>query len=167
MKSKMCALLYALIILLLGNAANAEMVKIPWRGDYKHNSAATWSKGNPYNSGFSRNFNNGTPEEMGRVEKDGQLWTEIIPPRGATVPMPYMIVMHGCTGLDKVSNAWAHHVADVLNTEHIGVVILDSFSTRFMKHTCGDADLHWGRRRADDAYSALDYLIDQKLADPD
>jgi dienelactone hydrolase len=46
-------------------------------------------------------------------------------------------------------------------------LILDSFGTRYMKHTCGDADLHWGRRRADDAYSALDYLIDQKMAKPD
>jgi hypothetical protein len=143
----------AFIILLFGNTANAEMVKIPWYGDHKHNSAATWSRDNPNDSGFSKNFENGTPEEMGRVEKDGQLWMEIIPPVSATVPVPYMIVMHGCTGLDKVSNAWAHHVADVLNAEHIGVAILDSFGTRLMKHTCGMPDLHWGRRRADDAYS--------------
>jgi dienelactone hydrolase len=27
--------------------------------------------------------------------------------------------------------------------------------------------LHWGRRRADDAYSALDYLIEKMLAKPD
>jgi dienelactone hydrolase len=33
--------------------------------------------------------------------------------------------------------------------------------------SCGDPDLHWGRRRADDAYSALDYLIEHKLAPPD
>jgi dipeptidyl aminopeptidase/acylaminoacyl peptidase len=33
--------------------------------------------------------------------------------------------------------------------------------------TCGPADLHWGPRRADDAYSALDYLIEKKLAKAD
>jgi dienelactone hydrolase len=40
-------------------------------------------------------------------------------------------------------------------------------TTRYVDNSCGLADLHWGRRRADDAYSALDYLIEKKLAKAD
>jgi dienelactone hydrolase len=160
-------ILFTALMVVFFSPASAEMVKIPWKGDYAHNSSKHWSKDNPYDSGFSKYFNNGAPEEMGRVEKDGQLWAEIIPPVSVTVPVPYVIVMHGCGGLDKITSVWAHHVADMFNAERIGVVILDSFGTRYMKKTCGMPDFHWGRRRADDAYSALDYLIEQKLAKPD
>jgi dienelactone hydrolase len=156
-----------IVMMLISTAASAEMVKIPWKGDYKHNSIKTWAREDPYDSGFAKNFNNGTPEERGRVEKDGKLWAEIMVPANITGPIPFMLILHGCTGLDFVSNEWAHKVAKELNAEGIGALILDSFTTRFMAKTCGMPDFHWGRRRADDAYSALDYLIEQKLAKPD
>jgi dienelactone hydrolase len=54
-----------------------------------------------------------------------------------------------------------------LNPERAGVLVLDSYTTRYVDRSCGLPDQHWGRRRADDAYSALDYLIDKKLAKPD
>ena len=78
-----------------------------------------------------------------------------------------MIVMHGCGGMDTVTKEWAHHVADVLTPEGFGVLVLDSYTTRYVDNSCGMPDFHWGRRRADDAYSALDYLIENKLAKPD
>jgi dienelactone hydrolase len=159
-------LLAAFIGLILGSA-NAEEVRIPWRGDYAHNSNKTWSKDNPHDSGFSKNFKNGAPEEFNAIQKDGELKAEIIVPKNTTGPIPFMVVLHGCTGLETVTSEWARHVADVLNAEGIGALILDSFNTRYVDRSCGNADLHWGRRRADDAYSALDYLIEHKLAKPD
>ncbi|MGY4435077.1 hypothetical protein ACVWWO_007554 [Bradyrhizobium sp. F1.13.1] len=60
---------------LISTAASATPpeVKIPWKGDYPHNSSKHWSKDNPYDSGFSKNSKNGTPEEFGEVQKDGEL----------------------------------------------------------------------------------------------
>ena len=159
----------AVLLTLTTTMASAETIttKIPWKGAYAHNSSNTWSQNNPYNSGFSKNFRNGAPEELGMVQKDGELNAEIITPNGSSRQIPFMIVMHGCTGLDNATDVWVHHVAQVLNAEGIGVLVLNSFATRFVRKTCGMPDFHWGRRRADDAYSALDYLIERKLAKPD
>ena len=121
---------------------------------------------NPYDSGFSKNFKNGTPQEFGDVKKDGELKAEIITPKDTTGPVPFMIVMHGCGGMDTVTKEWAHRVSDQLTAEGLGVLVLDSYTTRYVDNSCGMPDFHWGRRRADDAYSALDYLIENKLAKP-
>ncbi len=147
--------------------ADPPEVKIPWRGDYPHNSSKHWSKDNPYDSGFSKNFKNGTPEEFGDVQKDGELNAFIYSPKDARGPTPFLILLHGCDGLGTLSKEWGQHVAYVLNPQGVGVLVLDSFTTRYVDRTCGPADLHWGRRRADDAYSALDYLIEKKLAKAD
>ena len=156
-----------LMMMMYSTAANAQYVKIPWKGDYAHNSAQIWSRDNPWDSGFSRNFLNGTPEEGGKVQKEGELKGELwLPPR-ATGPVPMMIVMHGCTGLaDLIEKLWERHVMSQLLDEGIGVFILDSFATRGVVKTCGMPDFHWGRRRADDAYSALAYLVENKIAKP-
>jgi dienelactone hydrolase len=161
--------LFPMMLMLVATAASAETttVRIPWKGDYPHNSSKTWSKDNPNDSGFSKNFKNGAPEEFGDVQKDGELNAKIILPKGVTGPIPFMIVLHGCDGLGTLDKEWAQHVADMLNPEGIGVLVLDSYTTRYVDRSCGKADLHWGRRRADDAYSALDYLIEHKLAKPD
>ena len=47
--------------------------------------------------------------------------------------------------------------------------LLDSFGSRGLgpDGVCSDpSQLTWARRRADDAYAALDWLIGQKIADP-
>jgi dienelactone hydrolase len=152
-----------------GSANAAETVAIPWNGELSHNSNHHWSsKDKLYaDSGFSKFFQNGTPEEAHVVKKYGQLRAEILPPANVTGSPPFVVLLHGCGGLDALTQKWLHHVADMLNTEGIGVLILDSFSTRGVEKTCGWPDLHWGRRRADDAYSALDYLVEHKLAKPD
>jgi dienelactone hydrolase len=154
------------LVTLISTAALADPpeVKIPWKGDHPYNSSKHWSKDNPYDSGFSRNFKNGAPEEFGEVQKDGELNAFIYPPKEANGPVPFVILLHGCDGLGTLSKEWAAHVANVINPQGVGVLVLDSFTTRYVDRTCGPADLHWGRRRADDAYSALDYLINNKLA---
>jgi hypothetical protein len=73
----------------------------------------------------------------------------------------------GCDGLSTLAKEWGAHVGDVLSKEGIGVLVLDSYTTRYVDRSCGLSDQHWGRRRADDAYSALNYLIDKKLAKAD
>ena len=56
-------LLMALVVLLI-SPARAEMIKIPWNGDYPHNGETVWSTENKYHkSGLTRNFMNGAPEE--------------------------------------------------------------------------------------------------------
>ncbi|WP_407158524.1 dienelactone hydrolase family protein [Bradyrhizobium sp. STM 3557] len=164
-------ILFAAFVFLFSTVALAETkpteVRIKWKGDYPHNSDRHWSKDNPYDSGFSKNFKNGAPEEFGEVQKDGELNGFIYSPGDAKGSVPFVILLHGCDGLSTLTNEWTQHVADVLNSQGVGVLVLDSFTTRYVDRTCGLADLHWGRRRADDAYSALDYLIDQKLTKAD
>lgn len=155
--------MFLLIFVLLSTAASAEQARISWKGDYPHNSSKHWSKENPYDSGFSNNFKNGTPEEFGEVQKDGELNSFIYSPPDAKGPVPFVILLHGCDGLSTLTKEWAAHVAALLNKEGVGVLVLDSFTSRYVDRSCGLADLHWGRRRADDAYSALDYLIEKKL----
>jgi len=159
--------IFVLMLLLFSAEASAEEVRIRWKGEYPHNSSKHWSKDNPYDSGFSKNFKNGTPEEFGDLQKDGELNAFIYSPKNANGPAPFVILLHGCDGLGTLTKEWGQHVADVLNPQRIGVLVLDSFTTRYVDRTCGPADLHWGRRRADDAYSALDYLVEKKLAKAD
>jgi dienelactone hydrolase len=159
--------IFPLMLLLFSAVASAEEVKIKWKGDYAHNSDKRWSENNPYDSGFSKNFKNGTPEEFGDVQKDGELNAFIYSPKETKGPTPFVILLHGCDGIGTVSKEWGQHVADVLNPQGVGVLVLDSFTTRYVDRTCGAPDLHWGRRRADDTYSALDFLIEKKLAKAD
>lgn len=54
-----------ILLVLSFNAAQAAEpteVKVTWKGNYAHNSSKHWSKENPYDSGFSKNFKNGTPK---------------------------------------------------------------------------------------------------------
>lgn len=165
-RSKMRILFTALIVLFL-SPANAEQFKIPWKGDYAHNTTATWSRENKDDSGYSKNFLNGTPEEGGKVQKDGELWVETMLPENTSGPIPFVVLMHGCMGMTGLTSAWVHKVGHTFNDQGVGVLILDSFTTRKVDKSCGYPDLHWGRRRADDAYSALDYLVEHELAKPD
>src|SRR4051794_600508 len=99
--------IFLLTLLLFSAAASAEEVKIKWKGDYPHNSSKTWTKDNPYDSGFSKNFKNGTPEEFGEVQKDGELKAFIYSPQAAKGPVPFVILLHGCDGLGTHSKEWA------------------------------------------------------------
>lgn len=156
-----------LATMLLCGPAQAETVMIKWNGDYMRNSEDTWSPSNKYRSGLSKNFLNGSPEEFGKVKREGNLQADLIKPKGSVGPVPFVILMHGCSGqTNSVLRKWAKEKGKIFVDQGYGVLVLDSFSTRGVKKTCGDPNYHWGLRRAEDAYSALDYLIDNKLADP-
>jgi dienelactone hydrolase len=75
--------------------------------------------------------------------------------------------MHGCGGLDATARKWADIWTAHLAKGQIGTLTVDSFSTRGVKSTCGSPDAHWARRRVDDAYSALDWLVTRPDVRPD
>lgn len=156
--------LLSLIISLCISPANADQFKIPYHGDFANSPTAMWSPENKDDSGVSNNFLNGAPEEGGKVQKDGELWVETIVPDGTTGPIPFVVLMHGCMGMTNLTSDWAHKLAKTLNADGIGVMVVDSYTTRKVEKSCGPPDLHWGRRRVNDAYSALDYLVEKKLA---
>jgi dienelactone hydrolase len=147
--------------------ANAEKITIPWKGDYAHNGETIWSPENRYHkSGLTKNFMNGAPEEHRKVQRDGMLKAELLLPHSGEA-VPFVVLMHGCSGAtDPVVQRWSHRAAKMLNDEGYGVLILDSFTTRNVQSTCGAPNYHWGIRRVEDAYSALDYLIETKLTKP-
>jgi hypothetical protein len=122
--------IFPLMLLLFSAVASAEEVKIKWKGDYAHNSDKRWSKDNPYDSGFSKNFKNGTPQEFGDVQKDGELNGFVFSPKDRRGPVPFVVVMHGCDGMTTSEKEWTAHVADVLNKEGIGALVLDSYTRK-------------------------------------
>jgi len=163
--NNMKSVVAAAVLTLVATAASAEQVRIKWIGDYSHNRDAVYSPEDKYRSGLSRNFLNGAPEEGGKVQRDGVLSAELLKPKGSSGPLPFVILMHGCSGLIRPVQKWADEKADIFLSHGYGVLILDSFTTRHVKAVCGEGDYHWGLRRAEDAYSALNYLIENKIAD--
>lgn len=159
---KLAAFASIALLCLFSSAQGGEFITIPWKGDYPHNNEKIWSK--DYTLGWSANFMNGTPEEGGVVQKHGSLKAELFRPKGSG-PFPFVILLHGCAGYEKVARTWAAEYAKALNNIGFGALALDSFSTRKVKESCGPSDGHWGRRRSEDAYSALDYLVEAGLAD--
>lgn len=145
------------------------MVKIKWNAGDPVKSAEPWltTDGGGYVSGWSKNFMDGTVEERGKTVSDGHLSAEIIRPKEAKGPIPYVVLMHGCSGMNKQLWNWAREYAGHIVAQGYGALILDSFTTRNVPGICSDpSQLNWARRRADDAYSALDHLIDNGLAIP-
>jgi dienelactone hydrolase len=109
---------------------------------------------------------NGTIEEKRKIEADGKLQAEMIRPHGTKGPIPFVLMLHGCVG---VGEARASDYGSKLVGAGYGILVLDSFTTRGLgpDGICSDpSQLDWARRRADDAYAALDWLIAQGIADP-
>jgi dienelactone hydrolase len=159
-----------LALLLFATATHAETVKIKWTPSDAARSSEPWliTEGGAYLNGWSANFVDGTVEERRRVVRDGFLTAEIIKPKTAGGPLPFVILIHGCSGMTKQLQNWAHDYASAILREGYGVLVLDSFTSRGVNGICNDpSQLNWARRRADDAYSALNYLIEtrQALAD--
>lgn len=151
---------------LLSTSAFADMVKIPW---HTSSSSAPWVPGNEYIDGWSKNFMNGTVEEKAKVQAGGELGAEMTLPHGTKGPIPFIIMLHGCDGVSHATKRWAAEWGERFVAAGYGVLVLDSFTTRGVGHDgiCSDpSQLEWARRRADDAYAALDWLIERKVADP-
>ncbi|KJC36737.1 hypothetical protein UB31_35760 [Bradyrhizobium sp. LTSP849] len=155
-----------LLFLLTAPEASAETVRIKW---LTSDRSAPWVPGNDYIDGWTKNFMDGTVEERGRVQQDGELLAEIMFPKDKQLPTPFVIILHGCSGMNKTLNAWAQDYGGKLLAAGYGVLVLDSFKTRGLgpDGICSDpSQLGWARRRADDAYAALDYLLAKGLAKP-
>jgi dienelactone hydrolase len=89
-------------------------------------------------------------------------------PQGGKGPIPFVIMLHGCSPMNQTLRNRAHDYGGRLVRAGYGVLVLDSFVTRGLgpDGICSDpSQLNWARRRADDAYAALDWLIEQKIAD--
>jgi len=157
--------LFLMIAIMSFSSAHAEMVQVPW---HTSTQSTPWIPGNEYIDGWSKRFMNGTVEERGKVKAEGELRAEMIRPKGTNGPIPFVILLHGCTGMNSTLHKWAHDYGGKLIGAGYGVLVLDSFTTRNLgpDGICADpSQLDWARRRADDAYAALDWLIDQKIAD--
>ena len=158
------------VFLLFATTANAQTVKIKWTSGDPARSAEPWlaTDGGGYLSGWSKNFMDGTVEERGKVVAEGFLNGEILKPKSAKSPVPFVVLLHGCSGMTPQLWKWAREYANVIVAQGYGALILDSFTNRNVSGICADpSQLVWARRRADDAYSALDYLIESGLAIPD
>ncbi len=135
-------------------AVAAERLRIPFvRYEANQKYVPTGEKW-----GWTTRFQNGALEELGKAADDGFLNAELVTPKGAG-PFAFAILMHGCGGFDAIARRWTRIWAEYLQTYNVGSLILDSFTTRGVKSTCGSPDAHWSRRRVDDAYSALDFLV--------
>jgi hypothetical protein len=111
-----------------------EKVQVKWNGNYPHNNERTFSA--TYQLGWSKNFMNGFPEENRVVQRDGFLPAEVFKPRGSG-PFPFVVLMHGCGGMDSVAAKWVETYSGFLGQEGIGAIALDSFTTRKVKDVCG------------------------------
>jgi dienelactone hydrolase len=157
-------IVFSMIAILSMSAAHAEMVKIPW---HTSQYSSPWIPGNEYIDGWSKNFMNGTIEEKRKIEPDGALQAEMTRPHGTKGQIPFVIMLHGCFGVGEWK--WARDYGEKLVQAGYGILLLDSFTTRGLgpDGICSDlSQLDWARRRADDAYAALDWLIAQDIADP-
>lgn len=169
MRIGICALLIAFYI--TPAFSGAERVSIKWDGNYSYNTTQQYdSKKKPnwignIRAGHSRNFQNGATQEAFRTFRDGELIAWLWKPKGDG-PFPFVVFLHGCGGI-AMTSTWAGRMAEQLNAAGIGFLSLDSFTTRSVQLTCGAPGGHWMRRRADDAYSALDYLVERGLAQKD
>ena len=83
-------------LLFCGSANAAETIAIPWNGEFAHNSNHHWSAKDEHysDSGFSKFFKNGTPEENHVVEKNGELKAEVMLPKDAKEPVPFVLILH-------------------------------------------------------------------------
>ncbi|MEY9108187.1 dienelactone hydrolase [Bradyrhizobium yuanmingense] len=161
------ALLLGLLLLVSEPVrAQAEMVSIKWRSS----APVAWVPGNDYIDGYTPNFKNATVEEGGKTQKEGALAAELLMPKGMTGRrIPFVVLLHGCSGMTPSLKKWANEYGGRLVQAGYGVLVLDSFATRGVTGNgiCADpSQLEWARRRTDDAYSALDWLIETGKADP-
>jgi dienelactone hydrolase len=108
------------------------------------------------------------PWQPGRTQQfsdsaaQGELGGKLFRPDGPE-PRPFVVFLHGCGGLklDRVK-----HWGDFFVDRDVGVLMVDSFSTRNVEAACGEG-AQWSRRRADDAASALAWLRSQPFVKGD
>lgn len=158
-------LIWVFVMLASMISAHAETVSIKW----KPSQPMPWVPGNDYIDGHTFNFMNGTIEEKAKVKREGELEAELSVPKETKGSIPFVIILHGCSGMNKTLKKWTNEYGGKLVGAGYGVLVLDSFTSRGVGSDgiCADpSQLEWARRRTDDAYSALDWLIENGKADP-
>jgi dienelactone hydrolase len=120
-----------------GIAAAQESVKFPWKPG--------WTK------------------EFYENQVEGALEGALFRPTGAPDKAPFVVFLHGCSGLDLPSR---RHWGEFLAARGVGVLMVDSLAPRMVVNVCQEGQ-HWVRRRADDASSALAWLKQQPYVRPD
>jgi dienelactone hydrolase len=119
------------------SAVAQEDVRIPWR------------------AGWLNEFTDG--------QASGELRAKLFRPAGAK-PAPFVVFLHGCAGLNLQNQS---HWAKFFAQRGVGFLMVDSFATRNTKNICEPGPQPWGRRRADDATSALAWLAAQPYVKSD
>lgn len=110
-------------------------------------------------------FMQGLPEEGKKTATNGILKAQIA---WQPAKAPLAILQHGCGGLyNDSTQSWVKSWTSFFWQHGYSVLVLDSFTSRNVANTCGDADYPWSYRRRDDAYSALSYVVESGRADVD
>jgi dienelactone hydrolase len=122
----------------------------------------------PWQPGNAAGFQMGTSEEHGVVAAKGSLTMTVYRPEG-TGPSPFVLLLHGCTDLhdDNEWRGWVEPWATLFRERGVGTAVIESLRPRGVERVCGDRAGTWAARRADDAYSAYEWLSGQAFVDPD
>src|SRR6267142_5563039 len=92
-----------LFIFIVSNPAFAEQIMIPWSPGDPAAEVTPWAVVNAAEiNGWTKNFKNDTLEEHRQVAPTGELEAEIITPRGTTQAIPFVLLLHGCSGLEPL-----------------------------------------------------------------
>jgi dienelactone hydrolase len=120
----------------------------------------------PWRPGNVESFQAGAAEERGARATQGSLPVTIYRPDGEG-SVPFVVLLHGCGGLkhDAMWRLWVQPWADLFREHGIGTAVADSFGPRGVNQVCTGAPGAWAARRADDAYSARAWLVEQPYVD--
>ncbi|HUP94142.1 MAG TPA: dienelactone hydrolase family protein [Burkholderiales bacterium] len=130
-------------------AATGEAVPVPWR------------------SGNAESFQAGMAEEGHARVAQGSLPVTIYRPAGSG-QFPFVVLLHGCGGLkhEAMWSRWVEPWAELFGEHGIGTAVVDSFGPRGVDQVCTSRNIAaWAVRRADDAYSAHAWLMEQAYVD--
>jgi dienelactone hydrolase len=75
-------------------------------------------------------------------------------------PFPVVILLHGCSGLDRFSWRRDQDWAALLHQQGYATLILDSFSPRGLRNVCAHGEFT-GAERSVDVWAAVAYLADR------
>jgi dienelactone hydrolase len=121
----------------------------------------------PWRAGNVESFQMGAVEEHRAKSAQGLLPVTLYRPQGAG-PSPFVVLMHGCGGLTREATwtAWVQPWVDLFLEHGVGTAVVDSFGPRGVDQVCTTRNVAaWAIRRADDAYSARAWLVEQPGVD--
>jgi dienelactone hydrolase len=122
----------------------------------------------PWRAGNVARFQMGGPEEHGARAAAGSLPLTVYRPEGAG-PFPFVVLLHGCTDLMDPAEweGWVQPWVDTFREHGVGTAVVQSLRPRGVDAICGGSSVLWPMRRADDAYSAYEWLAQQPFAAAD